>query len=151
MRDATIDILLVEDNRDDAEITLRAIRKTHVSTRVLVVRDGQEALDFLFGDGAYAGRDLSGAPRVILLDLKLPKMDGHEVLRRVKRDPRTQSIPVVMLTSSGEMRDIEESYRSGANSYIVKPIDFDELVESMRVVGQYWLSQNQLAWAVGLA
>ena len=151
MRNATIDILLVEDNRDDADITLRAIRKTRASTRVLVVRDGQEALDFLFGDGPYAGGNRPDAPRVILLDLKLPKMDGHEVLRRIKRDPRTQSIPVVMLTSSGETRDIEESYRSGANSYIVKPIDFDELVESMRVVAQYWLSQNQLAWAVGLA
>ena len=149
MHDAAIDILLVEDNRDDAEITVCAIRKHHAASRILVVRDGQEALDFLFSEGPYAGRDLSRGLRVILLDLNLPKVNGHEVLRRVKSDPRTRTIPVVKLTSSGEKRDIEESYRSGVNSYVVKPVDFDQLVESMRVVGQYWLSQNQLAWAMG--
>jgi CheY-like chemotaxis protein len=151
MHEEQIDILLVEDDPNDAEITRRAIRAHHPTCRILVIEDGQEALDFLFGEGRYADRNLAVAPKVILLDLKLPKVDGHEVLRRLKRAQDTRLIPVVMLTSSGERRDVEESYRLGVNSYIVKPIDLEELIEAMRIVGEYWLSQNQLAWAVGLA
>ncbi len=137
------DILLVEDNPHDVELTVHALERHHVANRTQVVRDGAEALDYLFGTGAYAGRSPADRPRVILLDLKLPKVDGLEVLRRVKSDPRTKTIPVVVLTSSREERDIVESYGLGANSYIVKPVDFEQFVEAARVLGLYWLLLNQ--------
>ncbi|MCZ7542862.1 MAG: response regulator [Anaerolineae bacterium] len=138
-----VEILLVEDNPDDVELTLHALRKHNLANRIEVVRDGAEALEFLFATGAYAGRNVENGPRVILLDLKLPKVDGLEVLRRVKADPRTRRIPVVMLTSSREERDIVESYSLGVNSYITKPVDFDQFTEAVRQVGLYWLLLNQ--------
>ncbi|GAB4440118.1 MAG: response regulator [Anaerolineae bacterium] len=138
-----VEILLVEDNPDDVELTLHALRKHNLANRIEVVRDGAEALEFVFATGAYAGRNVENGPRVILLDLKLPKVDGLEVLRRVKADPRTRRIPVVMLTSSREERDIVESYSLGVNSYITKPVDFDQFTEAVRQIGLYWLLLNQ--------
>ncbi|MDR3406524.1 MAG: response regulator [Chthoniobacter sp.] len=138
-----VEILLVEDNPDDLELALRALEKAKVSNRIEVARDGVEALDFIFCEGAHAGRKIEDAPRVILLDLKLPKIDGLEVLKRVKSDPRTQMIPVVMLTSSKEQRDLVESYRLGANSYIVKPVAFEGFVAAVQDLGMYWLLLNQ--------
>jgi two-component system response regulator len=140
---ATIDFLLVEDNPNDLELTLHALRKHSIASRIQSARDGAEALDFIFGEGDYAGRSLDQGPRVILLDLKLPLVDGLEVLEKVKSDPRTRSIPVVMLTSSREERDIVESYELGVNSYIVKPVDFEQFTESIRQVGMYWMLLNQ--------
>jgi two-component system response regulator len=140
-----IEVLLVEDNPNDVEMILHAFDQDHLSNRIHVVRDGAEALDFVFGAGAYAGRRLDPGPRVILLDLKLPKVDGIEVLRRLKDDPRTRTIPVVVLTSSREERDLVESYRLGANSYIVKPLDFAKFMEAVRQVGLYWLLLNRPA------
>ena len=137
------EILLVEDNPNDVRLTLHALAQHQIAHRVDVVRDGAEALDFLFCTGAHAQRQGSPAPLVILLDLKLPLVDGVEVLRQVKADPRTQMIPVVVLTTSAEQRDIDASYRLGANSYIVKPVDFDTFTEVMRQVGAYWLGINQ--------
>ena len=137
-----IEILLVEDNPNDVELTLHALGKYRLSTRVVVVRDGAEALDFLFSEGQYAGR-VPENPKVVLLDLKLPKVSGTEVLHRVKSDPRTKSIPVVVLTSSNEERDILESYRLGANSYILKPVDFEQFTSSVKQLGLYWLLVNQ--------
>lgn len=142
MKDRVIEILLVEDNPDDVELTLHALATYNVENRIQVVRDGAEALEFLFGTGRYAAREAMEPPRVILLDLKLPLVDGLEVLRRVKADARTRNVPVVMLTSSNQERDIIESYRLGVNSYIVKPVDFDQFKESMRAVGFYWLLLN---------
>lgn len=136
-------ILLVEDNPSDAELTLRALKKAHVTNDVHVVRDGAEALEFLFGEGAYAARAGSALPRVVLLDLKLPKVDGLEVLRRVKADERTKLIPVVVLTSSREESDLVASYHLGANSYIVKPVDSDKFFEAVHQVGLYWLLLNE--------
>jgi two-component system, response regulator len=133
-----VEILLVEDNAQDAELTLRAFRKNHLANKVLVARDGAEALAMLFDDATPPAR-----PRVILLDLKLPKVDGLEVLRRVKADPRTRSIPVVVVTSSNQDPDIETAYARGANSYVVKPVDFDAFVATMRDLGFYWLAINQ--------
>jgi two-component system, response regulator len=138
-----IDILLVEDNPNDAELTLHALRKDHVANRVHLVRDGAEALEFVFATGAYADRALAERPKVILLDIKLPKVDGLEVLRKIKANPRTRGIPVVMLTSSREERDIIEGYDLGANSYIVKPVDFERFVEAVRELGLYWLLLNK--------
>lgn len=138
-----IEILLVEDNPTDVELTLDALGRHHLANRIHVVRDGAEALDFLLPTGTVAPRSAVDGPRVILLDLKLPKVDGLEVLRRLKADPRTRSIPVVALTSSREERDIVESYRRGANSYIVKPVDFERFSEAMRQVGLYWLLLNE--------
>jgi len=137
------DILLVEDNRNDAELALRALAKARVANDVHVVRDGAEALEFLFGEGAYAGRAGSPLPRVILLDLKLPKVDGLEVLRRVKGDERTKLVPVVVLTSSREESDLVASYHLGANSYIVKPVDSDKFFEAVHEIGLYWLLLNE--------
>ena len=137
------DILLVEDNPNDAELTLRALKKARVANDIHVVRDGAEALEFLFGEGAYEGRARSAFPRVILLDLKLPKVDGLEVLRRLKSEDRTRKIPVVVLTSSREESDLVASYHLGANSYIVKPVDSDKFFEAVHEIGLYWLLLNE--------
>jgi len=138
-----VDILLVEDNPNDAELALHAFRKNKLTNKIHLVRDGAEALEFIFATGQYAGRDVTDQPKVILLDLKLPKVDGLEVLRRVKEDPSTKSIPVVMLTSSREERDIVEGYRLGVNSYIVKPVEFEQFTNSVRELGMYWLLLNR--------
>ena len=138
-----IEILLVEDNPNDVELTLRALKKHNLANKVHVVKDGAEALEYIFATGAYASRDINHNPKVILLDLKLPKLDGLEVLRRVKSNERTKTIPVVVLTSSREERDLVESYRLGANSYITKPVDFDKFVEAVSELGLYWLLINQ--------
>lgn len=138
-----VEILLVEDNPNDVELTLYALRKNNLVNRIEVVRDGAEALDFLFCTGAHAHRTMENNPRVILLDLKLPKVDGLEVLKRLKADARTRTIPVVVLTSSREERDIVESYRLGVNSYIVKPVDFGQFTQAVQQLGLYWLLLNQ--------
>ncbi len=138
-----IEILLVEDNPTDIELTLRALKKRNLANKVHVVKDGAEALEFIFGTGTYAERDINRIPKVILLDLKLPKVDGLEVLRRVKSDERTKVIPVVVLTSSKEERDMVESYKLGANSYITKPVDFDKFAQTVSEMGFYWLLVNQ--------
>ena len=143
MSDTAIEILLAEDNPNDVELTLHALRKHHLANRIQVVRDGAEALEFLFATGAYAGRNIKDIPKVVLLDLKLPKVDGLEVLRRVKGDPRTRMIPIVILTSSREERDLVEGYNLGANSYIVKPVDFEQFTEAVRQLGLYWMLLNQ--------
>ncbi len=143
MAKAPVEILLVEDNPDDVELTMRALRKHHLANRIEVARDGAEALEFLFCEGQHADRNCEERPRVILLDLKLPKVDGLEVLRRIRSDPRTQTIPVVVLTSSREPRDLEESYRLGVNSFITKPVDFAQFTEAVRTVGLYWLLLNE--------
>jgi len=136
-------ILLVEDNRDDEALTLRALRKNRITNEVIVVRDGAEALEYLFGTGRYQGRDTTATPDLILLDLKLPKVDGLEVLRRLRADQGTRSLPVVILTSSTEEQDVLKGYGLGANSYIRKPVDFDEFTEAARQLGVYWLVLNQ--------
>ena len=138
-----VDVLLVEDNPDDAEFTLRALRKANVGIRVVQVDDGVKALEFVFGTGAYARRTTANLPRVMLLDLKLPKVDGLEVLRRIKSDARTRSLPIVVLTSSREPRDINESYVLGANSYIVKPVDYPDLIAKLGDLVRYWLQLNE--------
>ena len=143
MKENHIEILLVEDNPNDVELTLHAFKKQKLANRIQVVRDGAEALDYLFATGEFAGRDINQHPKVILLDLKLPKVSGLEVLERIKADARTRSIPVVVLTSSGEERDIVESYHLGVNSYIRKPVDFEQFTESVRTIGMYWLLLNQ--------
>ncbi len=139
----SVEILLVEDNPHDAELALRALKKNNFTNRIVVATNGEEALDFIFARGAFSDRAIEDAPRVVLLDLKLPKVDGLEVLRTLKRDPRTRTIPVVVLTSSQEESDVVESYRLGVNSYIVKPVDFKNFVESVRTLGFYWLLFNQ--------
>lgn len=136
-------ILLVEDNPDDEVLTLRAFRKNNIKNDVVVVRDGAAALDYLFGAGAYAGRDVNDQPEVVLLDLKLPKVDGLEVLRRIREDEHTRLLPVVILTSSVEERDVIDGYSLGANSYVRKPVNFDEFVEAARQLGLYWLLLNK--------
>ena len=139
----TVEILLVEDNPQDLELTLRALRNAPLANRVQVARDGAEALDFLFCEGPHAGRRIDDFPKVVLLDLKLPKVDGLEVLQRIKSDPRTKTIPVVVLTSSAEQKDVIQSYQLGVNSYIVKPVNFEQFAASVRELGMYWLLQNQ--------
>lgn len=136
-------ILLVEDNPDDELLTKRALKKSNVLNTVVVVRDGVEALDYLFGTGACAGRDTTQVPEIILLDLKLPKLDGLEVLRHLREDERTALLPIVILTSSDEEQDIVASYKLGANSYIRKPVDFGRFTEAVRQLGLYWLILNQ--------
>ena len=138
-----IEILLVEDNPADEELTLHALKANRLANSIQVVRDGAEALEFIFATDRYADRDVNHIPRVVLLDLKLPFVDGLEVLRRIKGDERTRHIPVVVLTSSREERDIVESYRLGVNSYITKPVDFEQFTECVRSLGMYWLLLNQ--------
>ncbi len=138
-----IEILLVEDNPADVELTLRALRKNNLANRIHVARDGEEALDFIFCRGPYADRSPDALPRFILLDLKLPKVDGLEVLRQLKADTRTRVIPVVILTASREERDIAQSYMNGVNSYIQKPVDFDQFREIVKTLGLYWLVVNE--------
>ncbi len=141
-------ILLVEDNDDDVELTLRALRRNHVAGRVDVVRDGAEALEYLFATGGHAGRDFRDAPDLVLLDLKLPKVGGLEVLERLRADPRTRRLPVVVLTSSNVESDLARSYDLGANSYIRKPVDFTEFMEAIDQLGLYWLVLNEAPPAV---
>ena len=139
---AIVEILLVEDNVQDLELTLRALRQANLANRIHVARDGAEALEFIFCEGPYAKRKIGDGPKVILLDLKLPRVDGLEVLKRLKGDPRTKMIPVVMLTSSKEQRDVVESYQLGVNSYLVKPVNFERFTTSVRDLGLYWLLLN---------
>ena len=141
-----VEILLVEDNPNDVELTLRAFQKQNLSNKVFVVKDGAEALDFVFATGAYSQRKIEKRPKVVLLDLKLPKVDGIEVLRRIKADSRTSQIPVVMLTSSQEERDVLNSYNLGVNSYIVKPVDFSNFVHAVSELGVYWGILNKVPY-----
>lgn len=138
-----IDVLLVEDNASDAEMTIRALRKYKLGDRLLHVKDGAEALDFLFAEGPYAGRQIGVTPKVVLLDLKMRKVHGKEVLLKIKSDERTSKIPVVVLTSSKEDPDIEECYALGANSYVVKPVDFDDFDKAISDLGLFWLAINE--------
>jgi two-component system, response regulator len=145
MNDASspIDILIVEDNPHDLEMTLRGLQKARLVNHIHVARDGEEALDFIFCEGPHAGRSIDDRPRVVLLDLKLPKVDGLEVLARMKNDPRTRGIPVVMMTSSAEQSDLIESYQLGVNSYVVKPVNFESFVQAVADLGLYWMLLNQ--------
>ena len=138
-----VEILLVEDNQDDLDMTLRSLRKANLANHIQIARDGAEALEFIFCQGPHAGRKIEHGPKVVLLDLKLPKIDGMEVLKRVKGDPRTKMIPIVMLTSSKEQKDVIESYHLGVNSYIVKPVDFEGFAAAVQELGMYWLLLNQ--------
>lgn len=150
MNEKQVEILLVEDNKDDVELTLHALHKENLANHIHVCRDGEEALEFLFCQGQFNGRSLEKPPRLILLDLKLPKVDGMEVLKRLKSDDRTKTIPVVILTSSKEERDLVQSYGLGANSYIQKPVDFDQFRSTVKSVGFYWLLINQPPVAVAM-
>jgi CheY-like chemotaxis protein len=136
-------ILLVDDNLSDVGLTKRALEKRHISNQLMVAEDGQEALDYLFATGVHAGRDVTDLPTVVLLDLKLPKLDGLEVLRRIRADPRTKRLPVVILTSSSEQQDMAAGYDLGANSYIRKPVDFAKFAEAIEYLGLYWLVLNE--------
>jgi CheY-like chemotaxis protein len=138
-----IEILIVEDNQDDLDMALRALRKANLTNKIQTARDGAEALEFIFCEGAFAGRKFENPPKVILLDLKLPKVDGMEVLKRIKGDPRTKTIPVVVLTSSKEQKDVIESYHLGVNSYVVKPVNFEQFAVAVQELGMYWLLHNQ--------
>ena len=137
-----VEILIVEDTSEDLDLTLRALRKAKITNHIQVARDGEEALEFIFCKGPFAERKIENGPKVILLDLKLPKIDGLEVLQRIKGDPRTKSIPVVVLTSSREQNDVVESYNLGVNSYIVKPVNFEQFSEAVQKLGMYWLLIN---------
>lgn len=137
-----VEILIVEDTSEDLDLALRALRKAKITNRIQVARDGEEALEFIFCEGPFAERKMEDGPKVILLDLKLPKIDGLEVLHRIKSDPRTKSIPVVVLTSSREQNDVIESYNLGVNSYIVKPVNFEQFSEAVQKLGMYWLLIN---------
>ncbi len=138
-------ILLIEDNPDDEALTARALKKNNIANEIIVARDGEEALNYLFGTGAFAGRDTSQLPQVVLLDLKLPKIDGLEVLKQIRLNPLTQLLPVVVLTSSNEEQDIVTSYSLGANSYVRKPVDFAQFLEAARHLGLYWLVLNEVS------
>jgi len=137
-----VEILIVEDTPQDLDLALRSLRKAGISNHIHVARDGAEAIDFIFCEGAHAARHIENTPRVILLDLKLPKIDGLEVLQRIKADPRTKAIPVVVLTSSKEQNDVVESYNLGVNSYIVKPVKFEQFSDAVQKLGMYWLLLN---------
>ena len=141
--DNIVDILLVEDSESDAEMTTRALQKNNFANKLLHLHDGAEALDFIFGEGEFAGRDIANQPKVILLDLKMPKVNGIDVLRRIRGDDRTKRIPVVMLTSSKEDPDIKACYDLGVNSYVVKPVDFHDFANAVSELGMYWLIVNQ--------
>jgi CheY-like chemotaxis protein len=143
MLDNEVEILIVEDNPQDAELAIRALRKHNLANRLIHLTDGELALDFIFARGVYQGRDINNLPKVILLDLKMPKVTGMEVLEQVKGDPRTKSIPVVILTSSAEDPDIKKSYALGANSYIVKPVEFDNFSKTIAELGMYWMAINK--------
>ena len=143
MNAGKLDILLVEDNQDDMDLALHALKQGKLANNIVVARDGEEALDFLFCRGAFAQRSFEHPPKLVLLDLKLPKVDGMEVLRQAKSDPRTKTIPIVIMTSSKEERDLVAGYNLGANSYIQKPVDFDQFRETVKSVGLYWLVINQ--------
>ena len=143
MSSQELDILLVEDNQDDMDLALHALKREKLANHIFVARDGEEALDFLFCRGTFAERSFDHPPKLVLLDLKLPKVDGMEVLKQLKGDPRTKTIPVVMMTSSKEERDLVSSYSLGANSFIQKPVDFDQFRETVKNVGLYWLVTNQ--------
>lgn len=136
-------ILLVEDNPDDEALTIRALQRNDITNEVFVARDGVEALDYVFATGSHSGRDVNDLPKLVLLDLKLPRTDGLEVLRRIRADDRTKRLPVVVLTSSKEDQDLIDSYNLGANSYIQKPVDFTQFTEAVRQLGQYWLVLNE--------
>ena len=144
MENKEFEILLIEDNADDEELTVLALQDNNLANRLVIVRDGAEALDYLFGSGAFAGRDVTQLPGLALLDLKLPKIDGLEVLRRIRADERTRRLPVVVLTSSKEEQDLIKSYDLGANSYIRKPVDFDQFTMAVRQLGLYWLVLNEV-------
>ena len=139
-----VEILLVEDDPADAEMTLRALRRNNLANRVHWVKDGAEALEFMFRSGGYAGRDRGQAPKLIMLDIKMPKVDGIEVLRQLKTNPETRTVPVVVMTSSNEEQDVLETYRLGVNSYIVKPVHFDSFVETVAKIGLYWVLTNRV-------
>lgn len=141
--DKTVEILLVEDSDLDAELALRALTQSNISNKIIRLNNGEEAMDFVFGEGAYKGRSIYNQPRVILLDLKMPKVDGLEVLKRIRSTEATKLIPVVMLTSSQEERDLIESYQLGVNSFIVKPVEFESFSKAIRVIGFYWIILNQ--------
>jgi CheY-like chemotaxis protein len=143
MNSLTVDILLVEDSQEDLELTLHTLRRENLVNKIMIVRDGEEALDFLFCRGAFAERSFDHPPKIVLLDLKLPKVEGLEVLKQVKGDARTRAIPVVILTSSKEERDLMQSYDLGANSYVQKPVEFDQFRTTVRQLGLYWLLTNQ--------
>lgn len=143
MTQRSVEILLVEDNPDDVELTLHALRQEKLANTVEVARDGEEALDYIFCRGKHADREFNRQPRVVLLDLKLPKVDGMEVLRQIKGDPRTKAIPVVVLTSSREEKDMVNSYKLGVNAYIQKPVDFDQFRQTVKSLGLFWLVINQ--------
>jgi len=143
MQSSEVDILLVEDSQDDMDLALHALRRENLANNIFVVRDGEQALDFLFCREAFAKRSLDHPPKLVLLDLKLPKVDGIEVLRQIKSDPQTKTIPVVIMTSSKEERDLVNGYSLGANSYIQKPVDFDQFRNTVKQVGLYWLVTNQ--------
>jgi two-component system response regulator len=138
-----VEILLVEDNVHDAELTIRALKKVNLANKIVHVQDGEEALDFIFGMGAFSGREITNRPKVILLDIKMPKVDGIEVLRQIKSDPITKTIPVVIMTSSREEQDIINSYSLGVNSYVVKPVNFEAFAKAISDLGLYWLVINQ--------
>jgi two-component system, response regulator len=142
-KNSEVEILLVEDSQDDLDMTLRALRKANLANHVEIARDGVEALDFIFCEGAHAGRNVEQRPKLVLLDLKLPRIDGMEVLRRMKSDPRTRMIPVVVLTSSKEQKDVVNSYHLGVNSYIVKPVNFEGFATAVQELGLYWMLLNQ--------
>jgi len=143
MGEGAVEILLVEDDPNDIRLTLRALERENLKNRIVVARDGEEALDFLFCRGAYKDRSIADLPKLVLLDLKLPKLDGLQVLQEIKRSPETKSVPVVVMTSSAEQKDLVESYRLGVNSYIQKPVAFDQFRETIKALGFYWLVVNR--------